>query len=124
VDRVLRVRIEHSKHYEMINNYIILGFKGNGHYCTDIDECMEYQNINGGCSINPRVACHNTIVSDHDATIKQLLIIVFSIRVLECVESVLQDTKVMVPRVLTKECARSTMVDVILLLRAPLLVSH
>lgn len=36
------------------------GLTGNGIRCTDVDECA-YQN--GGCSMNPKVACLNTYVS-------------------------------------------------------------
>lgn len=39
------------------------GFTGNGHYCKDIDECVEN---NGGCSMAPFVTCINTRVSSVD----------------------------------------------------------
>lgn len=35
------------------------GYRGNGFYCTDINECATN---NGGCSSNPMVACINTQV--------------------------------------------------------------
>lgn len=38
----------------------VIGYSGNGYYCTDIDECAVF---NGGCSVNPMVRCINTPVS-------------------------------------------------------------
>lgn len=40
--------------------FLFIGFSGNGYYCTDIDECDVN---NGGCSINPKVTCINTLVN-------------------------------------------------------------
>lgn len=38
-----------------------LGYSGNGHYCSDINECDVN---NGGCSTAPTVECINTRVSE------------------------------------------------------------
>lgn len=51
------------KFFQCKHNFKIKGYTGNGHYCTDVNEC---ENNNGGCSTSPSVQCINTRVSPNN----------------------------------------------------------